>query len=80
MGLNGADLLADETQPVSAFSMPEIETGLGRQSHGCALMPATSSQPLKVVCYGDYIGGEQTNFAHSRELRLMFRRLATLRV
>ena len=63
-GLNGAELLlVDETQPVSAFSMLEGAYWAGPRKSGCALMPATSSQPLKVVCYGDYIGGEQTNFA-----------------
>ncbi len=63
-GVGGAQLLlVDETQPVSAFSMQDFNVSNDRGSDGCALMPATSNQPVNVVCYGEYIAGQQTNFA-----------------
>lgn len=62
-GGSGDMLIADETQPVSAISMPDMYLGSDRASHGCALMPATSTEPVSVLCYGEYIAGQQTNFA-----------------
>ena len=62
-GGSGDMLIADVTQPVGAISMPDMYLGSDRASHGCALMPATSTEPVSVLCYGEYIAGQQTNFA-----------------
>jgi len=62
-GQSGARMiLVENTQQIDAISMLDAELATSTTSNGCALLAATSSQSLKITCFGEHIEGERTDF------------------